>query len=260
LATLVWLSGCASSDHGQGSISSYRPTVFAPDTPPFLIGPVGALLTNSTGFSAHVVQERSIIIGQPQFISGELVGRGSKLIFSPDEMGPKEGHGSYRGLIYIWDVAKCAGYVLDEPMQGYAPISSSVQVTNLVIGGELNKWPALGVGKEGNQPLRAVITSSDGVTAQYDVWRGSAMGGFPERIAAVTNTWPLKLTISKLRPERVNDALFLPPEGFTRYESEEGMLTEQTVRQQNLKRRLAPAIGEPLTPEQPSARPTGSGR
>src|SRR5437868_8592493 len=130
MALALVLAGCAHTpkDEVARSLAS-RP-------PSFLIGPMSLLLTNaSTGFSARVG-----LTGQPfstpqEFHSGDLLGRGSKLLFAPDFKGSKA-RARAGGVSFIWDSAEHQGFVVSEVMQAYAPFSSTLRETNLVINAD----------------------------------------------------------------------------------------------------------------------------
>ena len=59
------------------------------------------------------------------------MGRGGKLVFAP---GPSNAAGKRSpagGSAFIWDVTANRGYLLNDPLQAYAPISSNRQFTNV---------------------------------------------------------------------------------------------------------------------------------
>src|SRR6476660_1825920 len=59
-----------------------------PGPPPFLAGPIGAaFLNNADGFVAHMAMEIHLPEGGTDVIEGELTGRGSKLLFTPQPGG-----------------------------------------------------------------------------------------------------------------------------------------------------------------------------
>jgi hypothetical protein len=61
--------------------------------------------------------------------------------------------------------------------------------------------------------------------------------GLPLRITRVSTGPPLTLTLSKIRLETLPDELFLPPDGFVKYDSADALMNELASRQQTLKRR-----------------------
>jgi hypothetical protein len=181
-------------------------------------------------------------------VSGELLGRGSKLLFVPEgaasgRRGPRRG-----GFSYVWDVAEGRGYVLNEALQGYAPIASTLRFTNAVAK------PGAG----GSAPERIeghlceqqelVVSSSDGAAAEFRAWRAADLNGFPMRITWATNSTSCVLSFSKLQLEAPPGELLSPPDGFTKYESVEAMMNELLLRQTSGRRRFPGGPGG-LEPE-----------
>ncbi len=81
------------------------------------------------------------------------------------------------------------------------------------------------------------MTASDGVQTFFQVWRAMDLKGLPVRIICPSNGLPVTLTLSNVRLETVPPDLFLPPNGFTRYDSVESLMTELALRGMNLGRR-----------------------
>ena len=82
----------------------------------------------------------------------------------------------------------------------------------------------------------------------FRVWRAADLKGLPLRIQCPSGGVPLTLTLSKVSLEAVPNDLFLPPNGFTKYESPEAMMTEMALRRVNLSRKQiykTPDIDEP---------------
>ncbi len=233
-------AGCTRSrraDYSSGLNASYaqvRPPIF-------LTGSMAILLTNAHGYSAHAVLAAGSS-NATDTVSGDVLVRGSKVMFAqaPNPALPK----SFRaGLItFIWDVVDNKGYVLSEAMQGYAPFSLSVHPTNVVIkaaGAAPQKIEGYRCGEE-----TAAVFLTDGTSTLFHVWRALDLNGLPVRISDPTNAESLVLSFSKLLWKEPAAELFQPPDGFTKYDSAEGMMSELTIRQQNLKRRVTGFSGE----------------
>jgi len=230
LLVALALAGCSHSrpeDHYVGFASA----VFAPQPPPFLKGPMGLLLTNTDVFSARATMTGAMP-EWPDAISGELLGRGSKLAFAfvPEKKTKK--HPGAGGLIFIWDVAQKSGFILSDTLQGYAPISSSVGFSNLTVS------PSPGGPQriEGHrcQPQQVNVTRADGTVSVLQAWRAADLNGFPVRMTSAAN--PLvTVNISQIRLGPPSADLFAPPDSFTKYASAEAMMTEMTIREQHLK-------------------------
>ena len=147
---------------------------------------------------------------------------------------------------------------MSEPLQGYAPIAVKVRYS-------IAPSPAPNGGDvveriNGHSCRRAEVrvASSDGGTHVFEVWRAEDLRGLPLRIRSLGEATPLTLNLSEVRLEAPGEELLLPPDGFTKYENAEAMLSELMVRQQNSHPRRAPAAGE-FSPagEGPAYRSTG---
>ncbi len=123
-------AGCAHSEKSGGGTSAFeaRP---APVAPIFLNGPMALLLTNVEGFRARVVLESGTSAPGAPLAAGELLVHGGKMLFAPASKADASKKARAPESAFIWDVTTNSGYVLNEPLQGYAPLSSSRQYTNL---------------------------------------------------------------------------------------------------------------------------------
>ena len=240
----VLAAGCAHVRRA-GSRDGAVGEILPPKPPVFLDGPMAALLTNADGFSAHVVMEVQPSSNRAAPVSGELLGRGSKLFFAPDESTSGEKRHPGGGINFIWDVTAGSGYIMSEAMQSYAPISSGARVTNVVIGtGTENSAPEK-VGAHLCEQEQAIVASSDGSATVFRIWRAMDLRRFAVRINSATNSTFLSLNFSSVRLEAPSSELFQPPDGFTKYDSAEALMNELMVRQQNLKRSTTDTTGEP---------------
>jgi hypothetical protein len=242
----VWTAGCASSRRTQERADAIR-GAFLPKPPDFVNGPMAVLLTNADGFGARVVMESRFFSNRVESVSGELLGRSGKLLFVPETAAPKGKHPRAADVSFIWDVNEGDGYLLSEALQGYAPMRANVRVTNLVChpvaGGSVPE-------KFDGHPCQladAVVSSDDGSTAAFQLWRCTDLKEFPIRIAASSNSTSSVLSFSQIRLEVPASDLFLPPESFTKYNSPEAMMNELLARQQNIRRKPST---EPVSPEQ----------
>jgi hypothetical protein len=59
-------------------------------------------------------------------------------------------------------------------------------------------------------------------------------GNLPLQIDLLTSPHPFTLALSKIQSIIPAEELFLPPDGFTKYESEAAMLDELAARQQSV--------------------------
>lgn len=254
LAALV--AGCSHSRRGEGLFGA-AVGVPAPQPPVFLTGSMALLLTNADSFQAHLVLEGETSFQGPKVTEGQLLSQGGKLVFAPGK-GSSGAKGSHAATsAFIWDVARRQGYVLNGPLQGYAPISSNREFTNMTVSAATVSAGPETIAGHPCQPADVTVVASDGSTTVLRAWRATDLKGLPLRIATVSDAMPLTLTLSKVRLENVPEDLFAPPSGFTRYASAEAMINEMTTRQQNLKRRpvYVPDQNEP-TYDQEHRQPT----
>ena len=239
LASLI--SGCA--HWSRAELETTGAGAFAPLPPVFLTGPASLLLTNAGGFSAHVLMKSDSLEPQQTGTSGELLSRAGKLLFAPDP-GTLDKKYSRGGFTFIWDVPNGRGTVLSEALQAYAPVTVSVTPTNLITrpGGTASEK----VAGQAGETEDAIVEMTDGSRVTFRVLRAAELKRFPVRINCVSNKPPFALAFSKIRLESPQGELFVPPNGFTRYENAEAMMTELVMRQHNLKRGSTGGTTEPV--------------
>jgi hypothetical protein len=210
--------------------------------PVFLTGPMAVLLTNSHDFSAHVTLDVGIASRSSGTVSGDLLVMGNRLFFAQAANPTLPKRLRAGAISFIWDVPDNHGHMLSEALQGYAPISFSVHDTNLVVSAT-----SAAPQKVDSHPCSqetATVSSSDGTTALFHVWRALDLSGLPVRISGVNNTIPMVLNLSRFRLAEPPVDLFKPPDGFTKYDTAEAMMGELSMRQQNLKRRVTDVWGQ----------------
>jgi hypothetical protein len=247
LAGLVLVvSGCSHSNDMEDRGRAFTP-VLAAQPPAFLTGPMAVLLTNRSGYSAHVDAQTESLVERDRFVSGQLLCRGSKLFFAPESNGGSKKQGRAGAFGFIWDVASNSGYVLSEALQGYAPLGSSPRATN-VVAGPGQAAPATIAGYACTSETVAVQLDN-GSTANFQLMRAAGLAGFPVRLNSVTNSVPLTVTFSKIRLDPPPAELFAPPDGFSKYSSPDAMSDEIAIRQHNLRRKSSGPM-EPLEPSQ----------
>jgi len=83
----------------------------------------------------------------------------------------------------------------------------------------------------------AACTNSDGGQATFQLLCARDLNGLALRIESTNGPLPFTLTLSKVRIDRPADGLFQPPEGFTKYDSEQALLSELASREQSLQGR-----------------------
>jgi hypothetical protein len=137
------------------------------------------------------------------------------------------------GLGFLWDVGTNGGYVLSEPLQGYAPYTPPLHATQVAISAESAQAEHI----SGHLCRRcdATVTMSDGSSAQLEVWRAPDLNGFPCRITCQTNPEPFIVEFSRISLRPPAAGAFELPDGFTRFNSPEVMMSEIAVRQRTLR-------------------------
>lgn len=219
--------GCAGSNRSRGDLGQGGDE-WGSQPPTFLSGPANVLLTNGSGFSARLLAEIPAAGGQKETrtLAGQLLGQGGKLIFSPSDAG----------IFFIWDVKENAGYVLNEALQGYAPVSANSKV--LTIAGDPGRAGPISETVQGHACKREdmLLASSEGTAAQFTVWRAGDLSGLTLRIKSVSGRTRFTLNLSDVRLETLPASIFLPPDGFTRYADTEMMRAELISRRATLKK------------------------
>jgi hypothetical protein len=229
---LLLVCGCSHTP-GYDVTAGMPGNVFAPQAPPFLRGSMGILLTNTSGFSARVELSPAPIAEHPEEVCGRLISFEGKLLFAPDAPKKKSKKHIDPGLFFIWDVAQCGGFVVSEALQGYAPVSSSLRFTNLLI----EPGPGLPARIQGCRcrPETAVIGTSEGKTSSYNLWRAADASGVAVQIVSTNRLVTETVSLSNIRLGATARETFRPPESFTRYGSVEQMMTELAIREQSIK-------------------------
>jgi hypothetical protein len=195
-------------------------------------------LTNVDGFRAHAVLEGPPSSAtRPDIIAGELMGRSGELFFAPEPGTPADKHSKVEDSSYIWNVVENRGFLLNGPLQAYAPMSSNIRFTNVVVTGGGNNAAPEKVAGHMCQRSDVKVEASDGTETLLQIWRARDLKGMPVRVTCNVNGKPFTFGLSKLRLESPPNDLFVPPADFTKYTSAEAMMNELVARQQNQKRK-----------------------
>jgi|ERR1051326_8712070 hypothetical protein len=253
LATLA--SGCA--HRSKEAEAASRIELARP--PAFLTGPAALLLTNTSGFIGSIQVESYPIAtasssggAANERLTGELLARGSKFFFVPEQTSRRKRAGS-GGISFIWDAAESKGFVLSEALQGYAPISSARRYTNIVTRSQDN-FAAEKIAGHVCQRVIVLAQAADGANSSLDVWRALELQEFPLRIVS-TNFTAFDLRFSKIDLQSPAADLFSPPNGFTSYQSLEAMMNELAARQHDIRRTGLGPPGPPPELQEPGLRP-----
>jgi len=226
-------TGCAHSAR-RSALADGVASVQVPSVPVFLNGPMALLFTNVNGFRARVVLES----GSPARTeaAGELMGQDGHLLFMPAAGGAAARRAPAADSAFIWNVPAQSGFLLNGPMQAYAPIPAGSRPGSLATRAAADSAAAERIDGHLCECVHAVVAADDGTTSPFRLWRAPDLNGLPLRIIAPAAAAPLTLTLSNARLEPLPRELFLPPKGFTKYDSAEALARELMIRRHNLKR------------------------
>ena len=126
------------------------------------------------------------------------------------------------GLAALWDAPAKTAYMLNEPLQAYAPMKNlslpgAREVRPLgeeVIGGERCR-KSVTYRMEGTNPIPTLI-----------VWREISLQDFPIRIESTNNAHALTLNFTRVKFQAPPADLFALPNGFKAFESTDAMMAE----------------------------------
>jgi hypothetical protein len=225
---------------GAGGCSSSRPNgpvpgsmeASLPRLASVMNGPVAMLLTNADGFRADFTMSFEDEAQHPVTVSGWIVTFGGKIRL--DAVPTKSSRKSQgdAGFGVIWDAAAGQGYAFSEALQGYAPIGGPVHFTNVlteVVASEPDRIEGHPVEK-----VNVMVLGDDGERTTFQLLRAPDMGGLPLQIYSPDRPHSFMLTLSKIQPATPQEDLFLPPDGFTKYDGESALVTELAIRQQGV--------------------------
>lgn len=209
------LGGCAG--HRLDRQLDRMQDVVTPTAPEFLSGPAANLLTNLAGFSGRITVETPKADPKHQTATGTLLGKGDRLLFA----GDKESS-------FIWNVSTHNGILVNEPLQGYAPVSASL------VAGKLSFETLPGNDRVNGHPcehVQMIIAATDGTLSKLEAWRATDLNGLAVRIQSSEGLHPFTMNLTDVRKETMNPLLFEPPDGFSKYVSGESMMAEMVSRQ-----------------------------
>jgi hypothetical protein len=232
---LVLLAGCAQPRPvDPGSIVDL---IAAPEIPAFLGGPMAVLLTNTDGFQSQVVLELRTESNHVELASGDLIGRGSRLLFIPEHAEEESRFFYSREMSFLWDVDQNKGYVLSDALQGFALMSSPAQFTNVLVQAWKSQSTLEKVEGYSCEQEDDIVSAADGSTTVLHSWNATKLNRFPLRIRSTNGTTSLTLKISDVELVKPPLEALILPEGFTKYDTVDDMMTELLKRHQDMRRR-----------------------
>jgi hypothetical protein len=216
------MAGCSTQPKVYYHAGDERP-------PDFLAGPLAVLLTNLDGFSAKMIVTTALANGSQRTMAGDLLGRQGSLIYQPQNVSKGKRARSEGGMFVIWNETSHSGFVLSDPLQAFAPASTSIQPTNVV----LNTISAVQEEANGHpcRRIEAVVQSDDGSSARFKIWEAQDAKDFPVRIETSPGPGQMTLNFSDLRLELPPPELFGPPDGFVKYDTPVALMNELIIRQ-----------------------------
>lgn len=215
----VALMGCSGPviEDKEGRLLEYF------ETPVLLDGPMSTLLTNVDGFTAQV----DLTHGK-RTMAAMVMGRGTQLLFA-DEEGLKHPSKKRAGnqTYFIWDVATEKGYVINEPLQGFAPIEAKNKVADVEVKEDVGVYDKI----DGVRCRQASVTArlKDGTSSQLTIWRSVESKNFTMRIKADNGRTVIQFHDVKFKSPASD--IFIPPTGYTRHENAQMMLDTLVERQ-----------------------------
>ena len=219
------ICGCAHTKHQDVNAKNGAMELLPPLTA-VAIGPAANLLAGGTAFQADftITVEHS---PGPLLLTGRVFARDGKLCWTTIIGNHKTRAAG--GFEIIWDASAHQGFVSSEALQGYAPLYEIVQATNpqaQVVAGAADRL-------EGHPLDHAEVTFQGpaGQTCVLEVARATDLGNLPLQIHSLSGSTGFTLNLANIQTETPPDGLFLPPDGFTRFASEQILLDELAARQ-----------------------------
>ena len=158
---------------------------------------------------------------------------------------------------FEWDLTQHKGFMFSEALQGYAPLTSGVRVAKVTIGPVLDSGKAVQIDGHPCQSKKVTVITDEGVNHDFQIWSASDLKGLPLEITSTTPTNAFTIRLSQVRVEVPASELFLPPDGFTKYDSPDALASELMVRSQGRHRSSGGEEGSSDRPESRQGRRHG---
>lgn len=253
LAILLLLGSCAGTHRplsgGEPSLS------FVFSFPEWFTGDFASQFVEGNDFKASLEIQANDNPTPASFrpVHGELWVHDGSLIFIPGT-GQKLRRPIVMvpgGMSFLWNNQSKAAFVINEPMQAYAP--APLNASRI---GAVREKRVLGsetVDGQKCQKWQIVSSAENGTTNVITVWRAIVPYDVPVKIEYASPAVRLKL--SKIRFQPFSPDMFVVPDGFKRYQSLEAMTAELLSR----RRSMMPRRIEGIPGGRPPGPPPGGG-
>jgi hypothetical protein len=213
--SLVFTTACANVDKEFGE----EIAKLTPVEPPMFINGEFAEQFGNANFTARVEVHKGIPGTRPPIV-GDFFGRNGSLYFASDEQKGKSPMAG--GLTALWDAQNKTAYMLNEPLQAYAPMKPSTPA------GPAEARPSGEEMLNGVRCRKTVIYHTVGTNAvpTLIVWRSTALQDFPIRIQSTNNAHSLTLNFTRVKFQAPAPDLFVLPNGFKAFPSTDAMMSE----------------------------------
>lgn len=226
-----------------------------PTFPEWLTGDLASLFAGVNDFTAKL-EVRAGDTSPANLLQpgcGDLSGRDGSLLFIPEMKRQRHGPpgSAPGGMSFLRNSRSNAAFVLNEPMQAYAPANASpASATREVValgkeavdGRQCQKW-------------QVACAAGNGTTNVITVWRAGELNDVPVKIQAGNSSSTVTLVLSRISFKALSSEVSSVPDGFTRYASMEAMMTEFMARQ----RPMMPGRMGGMPPGGPGGRPPPGG-
>jgi len=224
-----WTTGCAHTAHPDAFARNGAVTVL-PQLTAVATGPSAGLLANGKDFHGDF----TLALGddaKPVVLNGQIFARGGRLCWVTT-IGNHKSRAT-DGFSVVWAAAAWQGFVTSEALQGYAPLYVGVHSTLATTTiGNPPTLPDL-AGHPADQAIET-FQASDGQTIILQLSRALDLGRLPLQIHSLSGSPAFTLNLSQIQPEAPAEDVFTPPDGFTKYPSEQVLLDELAERQHNV--------------------------
>jgi hypothetical protein len=225
----AWTCGCAHSHHpsayDQGGAADYLPRLTALTT-----GPLASLWPAAGVFGADFTLTLEHAVGPPTKLSGRLFALNGRLRL---EAVSDQSHGRHsEAYVVIWNGVTHRGWLVSEALQGYAPVTESLQFTNRLT--RVQSGPGARMEDHPVDLASVTLLGANGQNVTLKVTAARDLGGLPLRLEGLNGPGSFTLALSHLQPVRPAVEGFLAPDGYTRFASAAVLVDELAARQQNV--------------------------